>query len=226
MLKQVLQSGAVVAEDRPTPPVNAGEGGGDGGGSSTENLKSFGSVAELEAADGPFKNRCASEVTGIELIKGKSGQIYLLSDRARIVSKHTLIGGFGTGKPLASQFYQEFLISRISMCFRNVFLILNLRYVPASTQGVEECRKVVMAWPLGDKTMVQIDQQSVNVDQNSFDVMTLYKYLTTIERIKRVTSHSVSYTDITRQTDSAGQDSFKVEVKTPHIYQTMPEPLL
>ena len=62
--------------------------------------------------------------------------------------------------------------------------------------------------------------------KTSFDMMTLYKYLTTVERLKRVTSHSVSYSEITRQTDSTGQDSFKVELKTPHFYQTLPEPLV
>ena len=97
------QSGTLV-EDQPTPPTGeGGGGGGEGEGSTAEQqLKSFGSVAELETADGPFIARCASEITGIEVIKGKSGQIYLLSDRARIISKHSLVGGFGTSKFLAS----------------------------------------------------------------------------------------------------------------------------
>jgi len=118
LLKQVLQSGTLV-EDQPTPPTGeGGGGGGEGEGSTAEQqLKSFGSVAELETADGPFIARCASEITGIEVIKGKSGQIYLLSDRARIISKHSLVGGFGTGKFLASSL-QGFA------CFCKVFLIV------------------------------------------------------------------------------------------------------
>lgn len=104
-MKDVLQSGGVL--------VDASAGGGAASGADASGaavgeepaseLKSFESVEALEGADGPFKLRCASEISGIELIKGQSGQIYLLSDKNRMVAKHTLVGGFGSGKFLVSK---------------------------------------------------------------------------------------------------------------------------
>ncbi|CAL1152126.1 unnamed protein product [Cladocopium goreaui] len=174
MLKNVLQSGSItVTVEEAAAAVAQGADGGGEDGSQSETMKSFETVMALEAADGPFLARCVSEVAGIEIIKGKSGQIYLLSDKDRIIAKNTLIGGFGTGK------------------------------LP-----------------------IQIDMQSLNADMTSFDIMSLYKYLTTVERQKRVTTHSVSYTEITRLSSSSGQDSFKVEPKNAHFYQTIPDSVL
>ena len=62
-------------------------------------LKVYDSFEELQKADS-IQSRCVSELPGIELLKGDSGRLYLLADRERIIPKNTLIGGFGTGKPL------------------------------------------------------------------------------------------------------------------------------
>lgn len=105
ILKDVLQSGLVVAG---ACDASGADDGGAAGEEPASELKVFESVAALEAADGPFKLRCASEISGIEVIKGKSGQIYILSDKNRMVAKHTLVGGFGSGK---------FLVSIQKICF-------------------------------------------------------------------------------------------------------------
>ena len=72
-----------------------------------------------------------------------------------------------------------------------------------------------MSWGNGDRTVVQIDVCSLNPD--------LYKYLTTLERNKRVAQYSLSYAEITRQI-TAGQDGFHVQSKNGQCYQTLPDP--
>lgn len=64
---------------------------------SAEEFKVFDSVEQLPEE---VLNRCASEVSAIEIVKGKNGGLYLVSDKKRILPKHTLVGGFGGGKYL------------------------------------------------------------------------------------------------------------------------------
>ena len=95
LLKEVIQASPVVetaiVEEEPS---------GSGAGAGTEaESKTFASMEELESTD-PVAARCASEITGVEILKAKSGKIYLLSDKARIIPKHTLVGGYGTGKTI------------------------------------------------------------------------------------------------------------------------------
>jgi len=45
-------------------------------------------------------NRCMSEISGIEIVKGKNDGLYMVSEKKRIIPKHTLVGGFGGGKYL------------------------------------------------------------------------------------------------------------------------------
>lgn len=98
MLKNIIAASASV--DREGPEAEAAVVPADGGGEGEDTeLKSYGSVEELEKDDGPFVARCMSEIAGIEVIKGKSEKVYLVSvDKRRIVPKHTLLGGYGTGK--------------------------------------------------------------------------------------------------------------------------------
>ena len=56
------------------------------------------SVAALESADGPVKERAASEIPDVELIRGHSGSTYILSSKGRSIAKHSQICGVGTGK--------------------------------------------------------------------------------------------------------------------------------
>ena len=60
---------------------------------------SFESIEKLQEVD-PVLHRCVSEIQGIELLKCKSGKVFLLSDKSRVLAKHSLLGGYGTGKLL------------------------------------------------------------------------------------------------------------------------------
>ena len=128
LLKEVIQSGPIVepgaAAEEETAIVS-----GTAGNSEAE-MKTFANVEELQHADGPFGPRCSSEVSGVEIIKGKSGKIYLLSDKARIIPKHTLIGGYGTGKTIGcNQFVMKlcksllFIMPKVWLgCMRSGFI--------------------------------------------------------------------------------------------------------
>lgn len=71
------------------------------GGDSAPDIKVFENLEALEGEDGPLKPRCSSEVAGVEVLRGKSGSVYLMAlDKQKILPKHTLVGGFGTGKCL------------------------------------------------------------------------------------------------------------------------------
>ncbi|CAK9042526.1 Uncharacterized protein SCF082_LOCUS24459 [Durusdinium trenchii] len=103
VLKNIIAASASV--DREGPEAEAAVVPADGGGEGEDTeLKSYGSVEELEKDDGPFVARCMSEIAGIEVIKGKSEKVYLVSvDKRRIVPKHTLLGGYQPvvpGEPL------------------------------------------------------------------------------------------------------------------------------
>ena len=89
-------------------------------------------------------------------------------------------------------------------------------------EEVDASVAVPLKWELGDKTLVQIDLSSLNPETGSFDVMTLYKYLVTIERQKRVTTYDLSYSECARKLQGAG-DSFDVKVKNAHAYKCMPD---
>ena len=81
-----------------------------------EEFKVFESVEKLPEE---VLNRCASEISGIEIVKGKNGGLYLVSDKKRILPKHALLGGFGGGKYLGLLVWQ------------NSFL----NFLPATTKG-------------------------------------------------------------------------------------------
>ena len=80
----------VVPSDPPADPNNP-----------DHEFKTFADFDALNSAD-EVTTRCASELTGVEILKGKSGKIYLMSNKKRIVAKHTLIGGYGAGKYFVS----------------------------------------------------------------------------------------------------------------------------
>ena len=67
----------------------------------TVTLKTWDSFEKLHAED-EIAHRVASEIAGVELLKGKSGRFYVISEKGKVVAKHTLLGGFGTGKCLIS----------------------------------------------------------------------------------------------------------------------------
>ena len=62
-------------------------------------LKSWESYDALHSED-EIKHKCVSEIVGVELLKSKSGHFYLLSEKGKVIPKHAIIGGYGTGKQL------------------------------------------------------------------------------------------------------------------------------
>ena len=72
----------------------------------------------------------------------------------------------------------------------------------------------------GDRSLVQIEMSSLQPENAGFEVMTLYKYLVTLERTKRITQYDVSYSEVSRRVGS-GQDGFDVAQKNGHMYKTM-----
>lgn len=60
-------------------------------------LTVFESFESLQAKDS-VAARCQSEAGGVELLLGASKKIYIMSDKKRVLPRHTLLGGYGTGK--------------------------------------------------------------------------------------------------------------------------------
>lgn len=82
-------TGLLVAAD-PEPVADA-EAPGD-----SEGPQQFESLSELEKVDEIIES-LASEISGVKLLRGKSGAIYLMSDKPKILPKKTQLGGYGTG---------------------------------------------------------------------------------------------------------------------------------
>ena len=64
---------------------------------------------------------------------------------------------------------------------------------PPSARGVK------CTLPQGDKTPIQVDHSGLSPDSNSIEIMTVYRYLTHLEKKKKVTSYKMSYHDISRK---------------------------
>ena len=94
ILQSVLQGSSTVGDDQAVVPAAAAPA---GAAPPAPTFKTFASLEALQKEE-EIAGRCASEIPGVELLKAKSGSLYLLSDKKRILPKLTLIGGFGTGK--------------------------------------------------------------------------------------------------------------------------------
>ena len=76
---------------------------------------------------------------------------------------------------------------------------------------------------------MQVDHSSITAESTNFEVMSLYRFLILLERVKRVSTHKISYTDCTRKTAAApGQtnegDGFNVTIKDKQKYKSLPAP--
>ena len=49
----------------------------------------------------------------------------------------------------------------------------------------------------------------------------MYRFLTYLERVKRIVEYKVSYTDCARDSSNSG-DGFSICIKTPHKYKILP----
>ena len=98
---------------------------------------------------------------------------------------------------------------------KRVCLAVQLRFVPdrAGEEGL------AVQWTDNDKTLIQVDSSSLNAENASFDVMSLYRYLILLERTKKVTKYEVTYTDISRSSDGATGDGFQVKLVQPHRFK-------
>lgn len=90
------------------------------------------------------------------------------------------------------------------------------RYVPQEEDGPG----VSLAWTLGDKTLVQVDRSSILPEQTHQEVMTLYKFLTLLERVKRITEYKISYSECARSGQGPA-DTFNICLKHPHKYKLL-----
>ena len=112
------------------------------------------------------------------------------------------------------------LLLGLTKCVFNVELchiILHPRFVPVaeSEEGVE------FSWPEGDKTLIQCDHASVSQDSTQLEIMSLYRFLVLLERVKRITSYKLSYSECTREEGQGSQDKFKVTVKDAHKFKVV-----
>ncbi len=69
-------------------------------------LTTFESLEKLQESE-TVDAKCVSEVAGIELLRTSSGKIFLLSDKEKAIPRHTILGGFGTGKYLGLRWINE-----------------------------------------------------------------------------------------------------------------------
>ena len=79
---------------------------------------------------------------------------------------------------------------------------------------------MAFGWKKGDKTLVSIDMSSLNPETVGFETMSIYKYLVTIEKQKRVTKYDISYSECKRAGNGGG-DSFDISVKNGHSFKTL-----
>lgn len=97
-LKAVIQSGpSPGAEVVAVEEAAAADGGEPTVASAAPEFTSFENMDKLKEAE-EILLQVPSEVAGIEIVKTKSLKIFLVSEKKRILPKHTLLGGFGTGK--------------------------------------------------------------------------------------------------------------------------------
>ncbi|CAJ1434150.1 unnamed protein product, partial [Effrenium voratum] len=99
----VIKDGALTSESQDIVPVDD-EAKTDP--EPSEAVVTFESLAELEAKD-PIKHRSQSEVGDVELLRGNSGQTYLLAKKNKTLPRHTVIAGFGTGKFIPAAVEEE-----------------------------------------------------------------------------------------------------------------------
>ena len=59
-------------------------------------------LVTMTALEPDIVHRTISEVTGVELLRDKQGNSWMVSETSRIIPKHTVIAGVGTGQPRGS----------------------------------------------------------------------------------------------------------------------------
>ena len=62
-------------------------------------LTVFESLEKMQESE-TVECKCMSEVAGVELLRTSSGKMFFLCDKDKALPRHTVLGGFGTGKYL------------------------------------------------------------------------------------------------------------------------------
>ena len=67
-----------------------------------------------------------------------------------------------------------------------------------------------------------MDHSSITPENGNCEVMTVYRFLTHLERVKKITEYKLSYTECERKPASSdGTDSFTVNIKDAHKYRVV-----
>lgn len=80
---------------------------GAGAGAGTEpveGLTTYESLAKLEQED-KVKIKVPTAVPGVEVLLTENGKVFLLADKLKVVGRHSVLGGYGTGKLLVLHFF-------------------------------------------------------------------------------------------------------------------------
>lgn len=171
------------------------EGSGDGGQPTPASAVMVESIAKLEEMHG-IETRSASEVANTELLMCKDGSLWLVATQGdKLVAKHTVLGGFGTGQ-----------------------------WVP---EADAPDTSVSFAMPLGDQSVVQLDEGSFSAQGQGVSSLTLYALLLRAEKEKGINEHKLSFLTVERKGDQsveAGNDAFDVKVKTAMSFKFVKDP--
>ncbi len=96
-----------------------------------------------------------------------------------------------------------------------------LRYIGASEQGPG----LIFDWPAGDRTLIQVDHSSISPESTNLEVMSLYRFLVHLERVKRLSDYKISYSDCSRKAPSTtgvnAGDGFNVCIKEAQKYKML-----
>ena len=221
MLQNVLQSGPTLAVE--AAQAETGVEGGQA--EQPESEPSFTTYESIDKMQEDILNRCTSEVAGVEIIKGKNGGLYLLSEKKRILPRHTLIGV--ATEPESAMVAECFWMFLVISCYFFEFNTPKFhhswpRYVPwdPNMDDAEKGKHVNLHWDQGDRTIMQVDMSSLQPESTAYETMTAYKYFLLLEKHKRVTTYDVSYSTCVRKPGGSGPDGFELGPKDPHCYKT------
>ena len=94
------------------------------------------SLAKLESEVG-VEFRTPSEVSNVELVKGKDGSFWLLSSQPKVVGKHVVLGGYGTGQwCAASECTDPSVPFQVDLGDKTIVQIDESSFGPDGAQGV------------------------------------------------------------------------------------------
>jgi hypothetical protein len=81
---------------------------------------------------------------------------------------------------------------------------------------------VPLDFEAGDQTWIQVDTNGINPDTTAIETQTVYKYLVSLEKMKKVTDYKMSYLKLKRK-DGAGADvdGFTVEIEKNMKYSSV-----